>query len=136
MIDDMDQLDSLTDDQLWEAAADTRNQPDIRLEAIQRWLFPDETNPDADPDELGGGRLRELRRRATVLESDEIEEDDIEEVEEGAVPYFDGQGQLILEYDGIQYLIDSIDDEGSYDGISTKDDLYTTDDKTNTDRDL
>ena len=44
MIDDMDQLDSLTDDQLWEAAADTRNQPDIRLEAIQRWLFPEEIN--------------------------------------------------------------------------------------------
>jgi hypothetical protein len=135
MIDDIDQLDSLTDDQLWEVAADTHNTAEIRQEAIQRWLFPDETNPDADPDELSGGRLRELRRRATVLESDELEDDDIEDIE-GTAPYFDSQGRLILEHDGVSYLIDSIEDEGTYDGISTKNDLDTTDDKTNTDRDL
>ncbi len=52
-----------------------------------------------------------------MLEVDEMDED---ENVEGTVPY----------------LIDSLDDEGAYDGISTKNDLYTTDDKTNMDRDL
>jgi hypothetical protein len=135
MIDDIDQLDTLSDAQLWEAAADTRNPAEIRQEAIRRWLFPDETNPDTAPDDLSGGRLRELRRRATVLESDEMDEDEIEDVEEMA-PYFDTQGRLILEHDGVSYLIDGSDDEGAYDGISSKDDLYTTDDKTNMDNDL
>jgi hypothetical protein len=51
-------------------------------------------------------------------------------------PYFDTQGRLILEHDGVSYLIDGSDDEGAYDGISSKDDLYTTDDKTNMDNDL
>src|SRR5690349_5738623 len=135
MIEDIDQLDALTDDQLWEAAADRENSTEVRMEAIQRWLNPEETNPDADPDELGGGRFRELRRRATVLEGDEVEDDDIEDVEDSE-PYFDAEGQMIFEHNGVTYLIDSLDDEGSYDGIEAKDDLYTTDDKTNTDRDI
>lgn len=134
-IDDIDQLDTLTDAQLWEVAADTHNAAEIRQEAIQRWLFPDETNPDSDPENLGGGRLQELRQRATVLDSDEMDEDEIEDVE-GLAPYFDSQGRLILEHDGISYLIDSLDDEGAYDGIRSRNDLYTTDDKTNTARDL
>jgi hypothetical protein len=128
--DDIDRLDSLSDAQLWEAAADTRNAAEIRQEAIRCWLFPDETNPDAAPDDLSGGRLRELRRRATVLESDEMDEDEIEDVEEMAL-YFDTQGRLILEHDGVFYLIDGSDDEGVYDGIRSRDDLFTTDDKTN-----
>ncbi|HLY27875.1 MAG TPA: hypothetical protein VKQ72_16125 [Aggregatilineales bacterium] len=135
MIDDMDQLDALTDNQLWEAAADTNNAAEIRQEAMQRWLFPDETNPDADPDDLSGGRLRELKRRATVLDNEEFEEDDIEDIEEMA-PYFDRQGRLLVAHDGVQYLIDSLDDDGEYDGINAKNDIYTTDDKTNADRDL
>jgi hypothetical protein len=135
MIDDIDQLDALTDAQLWEAAADTGNAAEVRQEAIQRWLFPDETDPDADPDEMSGGRLHELKRRASVLEDDEIDEDNIEDIESSA-PYFDTQGRLILVHDGVSYLIDGLDDEGSYDGISAKDDLYTTDDKTNIDRDV
>jgi hypothetical protein len=136
MIENIDQLDALSDEQLWEVAASTHIGAEIRQEAIQRWMFPDETNPDASPGELGGGRLHELRLRAIVLESDEMDdEDDYEDV--GAMaPYFDTQGRLILEHDGVFYLIDSLDDEGAYDGISTKDDLYTTDDKTNQDRDL
>ena len=132
---DMDQLDTLTDAQLWEVAANRHNAAEIRQEAIGRWLFPGETNPDSDPDDLGGGRLRELEQRATVLESDEINENDTEDAGEMA-PYFDSEGRLILEHDGVSYLIDSMDDEGSYDGISTRDDLYTTDDKTNMSRDL
>src|SRR5579871_5806553 len=124
-IDDLDQLDTLTDAQLWEVAADTHNAAEIRQEAIQRWLFPDETNPGADPDDLGGGRLQELRQRATVLDSDEMDEDEIEDVE-GLAPYFDTQGRLILEHDGVSYLIDSLDDEGAYDGIRSRNDLYTT----------
>jgi len=136
IIDDIDQLDALTNEQLWDAAADTGNPAEIRQEAIQRWLFPDETDPDADPDSLSGGRLHELKRRATVLEADELDDDDdAEDIDSGA-PYFDMQGRLILEHDGVSYLIDSLDDEGAYDGISTIDDLYSTDDKTNTDRDL
>ncbi len=131
----IDQLDSLTDDQLWEAAADTHNPAEIRQEAIQRWLFPDETNPDVDPDDLSGGRLRDLQRRATVLENDEMDEDDIEDADEMA-PYFDTQGRLILRHNGTSYLIESLDDEGTYDGIRSRNDLYTTDDKTNTARDL
>jgi hypothetical protein len=135
MINDIDQLDTLSDNQLWEAAADTRNTADIRQEAIQRWLYPDETDPDANPDELSGGRLRQLRQRATVLDNDEADEDDIEDVEAMA-PYFDTQGRLILQHDGVSYLIDSLDDEGTYDGISNRHNEYTTDDKTNTDRDI
>jgi hypothetical protein len=134
-IDEIDQLDALTDNQLWNVAGNTENTPPIRQEAIQRWLFPDETNPEIDPNELSGGRLHELKRRATVLDSDEMEENDFEEVEAMA-PYFDIQGRLILMHDGVSYLIDSLDDAGAYDGISTKDDLYTTDDKVNPDRDL
>src|SRR5260221_4337800 len=134
-IDDLDQLDALTDDLLWEVAADTDNVASIRQEAIQRWLFPDETNPGADPDKLSGGRLHELRQRATVLDNDEFEEDDIEDIEEMS-PYFDRQGRMLLAHDGVQYLIDSVDDAGEYDGINTKNDVYTTDDKTNPDRDL
>ncbi|MEP7284263.1 MAG: hypothetical protein ABI947_00685 [Chloroflexota bacterium] len=136
-IDDIDQLDVLNDTQLWNVAADTHNPAEIRQEAIQRWLFPDETDPDADPDDLEGGRLRELEQLGTVLESDEVDDDDdnIEDIED-MVPYFDREGRLILMHDGVSYLIDSLDDEGSYDGISNVDDLYTTDDKTNTDRDF
>ena len=89
----------------------------------------------ADPDDLSGGRLHELRQRATVLESDEIDEDDIDDIEATA-PYFDTQGRLILEHDGVSYLIDGLDDEGTYDGRRNKYEQYTSDDKTNTDRDL
>ena len=135
MIDDMEDLDILTDDQLWEVAADTHNPPDIRQEAIHRWLAPDETNPDADPENLGGGRLRELKRRTQVLESDVVAEEEIEDVEAMA-PFFDSQGRLILQHDGVFYLIDSLEDEGTYDGIQTKNDRYTTDDKTNPKLDL
>lgn len=135
MIDDIDQLDTLTDDQLWEVAADTHNTAEIRQQAIQRWLFPGETNPDAGPDELGGGRLRELRQRATVLDNDEADEDEIEDVEAMA-PYFDTQGRLILQHDGVSYLIGGLDNEGSFDGVRSRNDLYTTDDKTNMDRDM
>jgi hypothetical protein len=135
MINDIDQLDTLTDAQLWEVAADTHNTAEIRQQAIQRWLYPDETNPDADPEELSGGRLRELRQRATVLENDEVNEDEIEDVEAMA-PYFDTQGRLILQHDGVSYLIDGQGDEGAYDGISSRNDRYTTDDKTNMDSDL
>src|SRR5579859_3297406 len=118
-IENIDQLDTLTDDQLWEVAADTHNAAEIRQQAIQRWLFPDETNPDAGTDTLSGGRLHELRQRATVLESDEMDEDNIEDIEAMA-PYFDMQGRLILVHDGVSYLIDGADDEGAFDGINDK----------------
>ena len=101
----IEQLDNPTDNELWNVAANVRNNADIRHEAIQHWLFPD----DGDPQDDGGARLQELMQRATILENDELEEDDIEELYRSA-PYFDGQGRLILEHDGVQYLIDS-DDE-------------------------
>lgn len=132
-IDDIDQIDDLNDEQLWEVAADTYNEGEIRLEAIQRWLYPDD--PDASPDELGGGRLGELRELATVLEDDETIDDEIQNDDEMA-PYFDTEGRLILIHNGVTYLIDSDEDEGAYDGINAKDDLYSTDDKTNEDRDI
>ena len=132
---DMDQLGTLSDAQLWEVAANRHNAAEIRQEAIGRWLFPGETNPDADPDDLGGGRLRELEQRATVLESDEINEYGTEDAG-GMAPYFDSQGRLILEHDGVPYLIDTLDDNGTYFGISNIDNLYTTDDKTNVDLDM
>jgi hypothetical protein len=102
----LEQLDDLSDDELWDAAANVRNNADIRHEAIQRWLFPG----TGDPDEDGGARLRELRERATIVENDELEEDDIEEFERTG-PYFDGEGRLLLEHDGVQYLIDSDDED-------------------------
>jgi hypothetical protein len=110
----IEQLDNLSDDDLWNVAANTRNNADIRHEAIQRWLYPG----SGDPDEDGGARLHELRERATVLEKDELEEDDIEDFYLRA-PYFDGEGRLLIEHDGVQYLIDS-DDE-------TADELYDDD---------
>jgi hypothetical protein len=134
-IEEMDQLDSLMDSSLWEVAADRQNLPEIRQEALQRWLFPEDDNPDADPDDVSGGRLAELRQLATVIENDEIEEDDLEDDNEMG-PYFDDQGQLLLRHNGVIYLIDSEDDEGAYDGITVKDDLYGTDEKTNPDADL
>ena len=132
---DMDQLDDLNDDELWEVAANRHNAAEIRQEAIGRWLFPGETNADAAPDDMGGGRLRELMQRAAVLESDEINENDTEDAGEMA-PYFDSQGRLILEHDGVSYLIDTQDDDGTYFGVSNIDNLYTTANKTNMKRDL
>ncbi len=102
-----DALDDLDDDELWEVASDTRNSTDIRYEAIARWLFPDDGNPDDE----SGLRAGELRKRATILGKHEVEEDDIEEFDRTG-PYFDGEGRLIVEHDGVQYLIDS--DEDNY----------------------
>jgi len=132
---EMGQLDTLNDAQLWEVASDRHNAAEIRQEAIGRWLFPDETNPDADRDDLGGGRLLELQQRASVLESDAINENDTQDAGEIA-PYFDSQGRLILEHDGVSYLIDTLEDDGTYFGIDNIDNLYTTDDKTNPNRDM
>ncbi len=100
----IEKLDDLSDDDLWKVAANVRNNADIRHEAIQRWLYPGHSDTD------GGGRLKELRRRATILQKDELEEDDIEELYRLA-PYFDGGGRLLLEHDGVQYLIDSDDED-------------------------
>lgn len=137
MIHEIDQLDDLTNDQLWEVASDTRNLGELRQEAIRRWLFPDEIDPEAGPDELGGGRLLELQERASILEDDESfdDEDNMQDSEEMA-PFFDAEGQLLVRHNGVVYLIDSLDDEGSYDGIDEQDDEYTTDDKVYPDRDL
>lgn len=132
---EMDQLDSLNAAQLWEVAANRHNAAEIRQQAIGRWLFPGEMNPDADADDLGGGRLRELQRRGTVIDSDEVNENDTQDAGEKA-PYFDSQGRLILEHDGVSYLIDTLDDDGTYFGVSNIDNLYTTDDKTNPNRDI
>jgi hypothetical protein len=134
-IHDIDKLDTLDAVQLWEVAANRHNATDIRQEAIGRWLFPGETNADAAPDDMGGGRLRELMQRAAVLESDEINEYGTEDAGEMA-PYFDSQGRLILEHDGVSYLIDTEEDDGTYLGVSNVDNLYTTDDKTNMDSDI
>jgi hypothetical protein len=132
---EMDQLDSLSDDQLWEVAASRHNAAEIRQEAIGRWLFPGETDDYADSDDLGGGRLRELQQRGTVIDSDEINENDTKDAGEMA-PYFDSQGRLILEHDGVSYLIDTLDDDGTYLGIRNIDNLYTTDDKMNPNNDI
>ena len=118
----IEQLNNLSDDELWNVAANTRNNADIRHEAMQRWLFP------GDGDDQDGSRLRELRERATVIENDELEEDDIEDLYQRA-PYFDGEGRLIIEHDGVQYLIDSDDEnmDTAYDddeGIELADDDF------------
>jgi hypothetical protein len=106
----IDELDNMSDDQLWEVAANTRINAEIRHEAIQRWLYPEVLDSDADPDDFGGSKMLELAERATIIEDDELEEDDIEDLYRAA-PYFDGQGRLLLEYNGVQYLIDSEDEE-------------------------
>lgn len=132
---EMDQLDTLRDAQLWEVASDRHNAAEIRQEAIGRWLFPGETDPDAGPNDLGGGRLRELQQRGTVIDSDEVNENDTQDAREKA-PYFDSQGRLILEHDGVSYLIDTLEDDGTYFGIDNIDNLYTTDDKINPNSDM
>jgi hypothetical protein len=108
-----DLLDDLSDDELWEVAADTRNDPDTRHAAISRWLYPDGGNLEDD----GNDRFMELQDRATIIEKDELEEDDIEELERTA-PYFDGEGRLLIEHDGVQYLIDNFDDPDYADDFS------------------
>lgn len=132
---EMDQLDTLSEAQLWEVAANRHNLAEIRQEAIGRWLFPGETNSDADADDLSGGRLRELQQRGTVIDSDEVNENDTQDAGEKA-PYFDSQGRLILEHDGVSYLIESVDDDGTYFGVRNIDNLYTTDDKMNPNIDI
>lgn len=102
----IEQLDYLSGDQLWEVAADVSNDTDTRHEVIQRWLYP----PYQDSEISGGTRLQELAERADVIEPGEVEEDDIEDQYREA-PYFDGQGRLIVEYNGVQYLIDSDNEE-------------------------
>jgi hypothetical protein len=98
------ELDLLTDDELWDVAADSSHHPDMRFEAMRRWLYPNSDRPDGND----GSRLEEVRRRATRLERDEIEEDDIEDIQpmldQGL--FFDGAGRLILEVNGERYLID------------------------------
>jgi hypothetical protein len=135
IVSNLDALDTLTDDQLWEVAAEARNSAEIRQQAIRQWLFPEETNSETSADDAGGGRFYKLRRRATRLDSDEIDEGRLEDLEQ-ASPYFDTEGRLILEHDGVFYSIDSLEDEGAYDGISNRHDVYSTDEKTNVDRDL
>ena len=135
LIESLDRLDLLSDGQLWEVAADRNNLADIRLEAFERWLFPDDSNAETDPDDLGGGRMRELSRRATILDPDELDDEGQDSVED-SVPYFDAQGRLIIAHNGVQYMIDSLDDEGGYDGINNIGEHYTTDDKMNPGIDL
>ena len=135
VIHNIDNLTTLSDVQLWEVAANRQNAADIRQEALRLWLFPGEATPDSNPDDPGDGRLEELIQRATVVESDETNENDTEDAGEMA-PYFDSQGRLILEHDGVSYLIDTLDDDGTYFGVKNVDDLYTTDDKTNMQRDI
>src|SRR5437588_6542395 len=105
LVDSPDYLEELSDEELLEVAADTRNDADTRHAAISLWLFPENGNPDDE----GGSRLKELKQRATVVPGDELEEDDIEDLYQPA-PYFDGQGRLLIEHDGVQYLIDSDED--------------------------
>ena len=105
-VESMDDLDKLSDDELWEVAASTRNSTEMRHAAIRRWLYPE----NGDPETEGGARAKQLLERATILPRDEVEEDDIEEMYRPA-PYFDGQGGLIVEYNGVQYRIDPIDEE-------------------------
>lgn len=107
-ISDIDRLGDLADDELWDVAADSRNLPDIRHEAIRMWLFADD-----DLDGESGGRLTELKERAAVISADETEEDDIEEYDRQQGPYFDGEGRLIVEHDGVQYLIEDLGDQDS-----------------------
>jgi hypothetical protein len=104
-IETLDELDTLNPDQLWAAASNAANDPEIRHEAIQRWLFPEASVPGSEDDT----RLTELRRRARRLAPDEVEEDDIEDIRHPGSPYFDGAGRLMIEHDGVQYLIDEED---------------------------
>lgn len=115
--------------------ANRHNAAEIRQEAIGRWLFPGEISLDADADDLGGGRLHELNQIASVIDSDEIDENDTQDAGDMA-PYFDSQGRLILEHDGVSYLIDTLEDDGTYFGIDNIDNLYTTNDKMNPNKDI
>ena len=99
----IEDLDDLTDDQLWEVAGTVANDTDTRNEALERWLFP------AGEDDVPADRMAELRRRATILEPDEVDEYEIEDVDRNA-PYFDGEGRLIVEYEGVKYLIDTLEE--------------------------
>jgi hypothetical protein len=94
-------LNLLTDDQLWNVAGDTTSTPDVRFEALRRWLNPNVDRPDGND----GSRLEELKQRATKLDYDEIEEDDVEVFEDQGM-FFDGEGRLILEVNGERYLIE------------------------------
>ncbi|MCC7206840.1 MAG: hypothetical protein IT323_06015 [Anaerolineae bacterium] len=97
-IETAEELDTLTEQQLWAVAADKGNEPSLRFEAIRAWLRPDDGDEQA--------RFELLQRRASRLDPAEVEEDDIEDFYRHG-PYFDGAGRLIVEYDGVMYLVDT-----------------------------
>jgi hypothetical protein len=98
----MEELDGLTPEQLWEVAADVGNNPEIRHAAISDFLFPD------DEDD----RLDQLLQLGTEVTLDDLpEEGNFQEMHQLG-PFFDQEGNLIVEHDGIYYMIDPLDDVG------------------------
>ncbi len=105
-VDSVEELDNLSDNELWNVAASRRNEPDVRHAAMQRWLFPDMVD-DWEANE----RVRELKRRASRIKDDVPEEQFEYNYHEGI--YFDAEGRMVIEHNGVKYLIEPTAEAGS-----------------------
>ena len=105
-IDSVDQLDDLSPDDLWYVAGSRNVEADIRHAAMQRWLFPDVTE-----DELSEQRLEQLEARAQIVDDSEAEQESEDGEHQGI--YFDDEGRMIVEYNGVNYALEPSGDAGS-----------------------
>src|SRR5450432_973174 len=109
-IDSVEQLDDLSADDLWYVAGSRNVEADIRHAAMQRWLYPDETE-----DELSEERLEQLEARAEKVDDSEAEQESEDGEHQGI--YFDDEGRIIVEYNGVSYALEPSGDRGSLNGL-------------------
>jgi len=105
-IETVEQLDDLSADDLWYVAGSRNVEADIRHAAMQRWLYPDETE-----DELSEERLEQLEARAEKVDDSEAEQESEDGEHQGI--YFDDEGRIIVEYNGVSYALEPSGDRGS-----------------------
>ena len=105
-INSVDQLDNLSPDDLWYVAGSRNIEADIRHAAMQRWLFPNESE-----DELSEERLEQLEARAEIVDDSEVEQESEDGEYQGI--YFDDEGRIIVAYNGVNYALEPSGDRGS-----------------------
>jgi hypothetical protein len=101
----LEDLNGLSKDDLFKAAATIDHAPEVRYEALCRWLYPKEPNVNSS------ARYRELLTLRKPLVDDNPQP--ASSVGSAANnksftgPYFDRQGRLLVKYEGNNYLIDA-----------------------------
>ncbi len=104
-IETLEDLADLSDEELWEVAASRRNMAEIRYAAMEQWLRLEDM-------EAADIQFKHLKRRATRLEADELDEYEFEDKYNQGI-YFDDEGRLIVEHDGVQYAVEPSGEPGS-----------------------